>query len=476
MPTVELSHELDFEGWRTAARVFRAEGVAPDRVRFVIKGADDGRDLFDRKGESPTPVIAPFPVPRAFVDLAGSVIQHRSADRFSLLYRLLWRLKDEPDLMAVLSDPLVADARLRAKAVGRASHKMKAFVRFRQADRRWVAWFEPAHRVLESTAPFFVRRFTTMDWSILTPDGAAHWDGDRLAFGPPATRDQAPEGDDVEDYWRTYYASTFNPARLRTAAMQSEMPKRYWKNLPEAALIPQLVAGAGGRAREMVARESRTPNARFLKAIAPTAPAPTPLSTPPPADLAELRQQVAGCRRCPLWRDATHGVCGEGASRARLMIVGEQPGDHEDLAGRPFLGPAGSVLDAAMKEAGLDRASVFVTNAVRHFKHEPRGKRRLHRTPDSGEIQSCRWWLDQERRLVKPDVIVALGATAAMSVLGRKVAVTRERGSPLADGSGATIIVSLHPAHLLRLPDPDLQAEARRHLVSDLSLAARLRP
>ena len=475
MPTAELAHETDFEGWRRAARAFRSWDVPPSDAGFRVVGAQQGPGLFQTSA-APTPRSgAAFSTPRAFVDLAEAVICHRSPDRFDLLYGLLWRLRDEPNLMAVLSDPAVADARLRAKAVSRAVHKMKAFVRFREATDdaglTWVAWFEPAHRVLERTAPFFVRRFTNQRWSILTPDGAAHWDGEALAFGPPASRDQAPDHDEVEAFWRTYYASTFNPARLRVRAMTSEMPRKYWKNLPEAALIPEMIASAEERADRMVDRLSTAPNTRFLRALAPEAPPPTDPTAPPPADLASLHDQVQGCRRCPLWRDATHGVCGEGPAQADLMIVGEQPGDQEDLAGRPFVGPAGEVLDAALTEAGIDRARVFVTNAVRHFKHESRGKRRLHKTPGSGEVQACKWWLDAERRLVRPRVIVALGATAALAVLGRKASVLSERGRVQPADDGATAVVSLHPAYILRVPDAEARAEARRNLVDDLRLA-----
>jgi probable DNA metabolism protein len=405
----------------------------------VLQDKDEGQP-----GTVPTPkALGPgfrrdernFVVPRAFVDLAENVILHRSADRFDLLYRLLWRLEQEPDLMKVVSDRDVADAFDRAKTVSRASHKMKAFVRFRLAEddrgEAWVAWFEPAHRVVEKTAPFFARRFSTMRWSILTPDGSAFWDTKDLTFGPPATRDMAPAEDEVEEFWKTYYASTFNPARLKTKAMQGEMPKRYWANLPEAALIPELVARATARTEAMVATPAPEPNARLAKTLSRMNRDHAYEEGFVPSNLEELGHAVQACRRCPLWRDATQGVCGQGPKTARLMIVGEQPGDQEDLAGRPFVGPAGQVLDAALTEAGIDREDVFVTNAVKHFKHEPRGKRRIHRTPVTSEISACRWWLDAERSLVKPKVIVTLGGTAALGVLGRKVAVTKERGQPI---------------------------------------------
>ena len=193
-----------------------------------------------------------------------------------------------------------------------------------------------------------------------------------------------------------------------------------------------------------------------------------------PLTLKQLDQAVQACRRCPLWRDATQGVCGEGPKKAKLMIVGEQPGDQEDLAGRPFVGPAGRVLEVAFDEAGIDRGDVFVTNAVKHFKHEPRGKRRLHKTPNASEVSACRWWLDAERRLVKPKVIMTLGGTAALGVLSRKVTVTKERGRGIDLPDGAKALVTVHPSYLLRIPDAAAKAAERDRFVADLERAKTL--
>lgn len=471
-----LADETDFEGWRKAARAFRLAGVPPEKAAFRIGSGADG--LFDEAVPAARPDASPFGVPKVFVDMAHDVILHRSADRFDLLYRLLWRLAEEPDLMKVVTDTDLADAMERAKNVSRASHKMKAFVRFRQwtgeDGDRWVAWFEPAHRVLEKTAPFFARRFTNMHWTILTPDGSASWDGEALAFGPPATRSQAPSEDEIEEFWKTYYASTFNPARLRTKAMHGEMPKRYWKNMPEAALIPELVARAAVRTEAMVAAPAPEPNARLAKTLLRINRDHSFDEGFVPSTLNELDQAVQACHRCPLWRDATQGVCGEGPRQARLMIVGEQPGDQEDLTGRPFVGPAGQVLDAALEQAGIDRDDVFVTNAVKHFKHEPRGKRRLHRTPVASEVSACRWWLNAERRLVKPEVVVTLGGTAALAVLGRKATVTKERGRGPDLADGARTVLTVHPSYLLRIPVAAARSAERDRFVLDLKQAKAL--
>jgi uracil-DNA glycosylase family protein len=191
--------------------------------------------------------------------------------------------------------------------------------------------------------------------------------------------------------------------------------------------------------------------------------------------LTSLRTEAAGCRRCPLWRSATQTVFGEGPVNAEMMLVGEQPGHEEDLAGRPFVGPAGRVLDRALTEAGIERGTVYVTNAVKHFKHEPRGKRRLHKKPNAGEIEACRWWLDNERKLMRPQTIVALGATAAGSVLGKPVAIGRMRGNPI-PVDGASVWVTVHPSSLLRLlslPDREVWQREFRRFVDDLVLARR---
>jgi uracil-DNA glycosylase family protein len=193
----------------------------------------------------------------------------------------------------------------------------------------------------------------------------------------------------------------------------------------------------------------------------------------PGGRLEALAQDASVCRRCPLWQPATQTVFGEGPVDARLMLVGEQPGDMEDLAGRPFVGPAGQVLDRALAEAGIDRGSVYVTNAVKHFKFEPRGKRRIHATPDQSEIEVCRFWLDQERALIKPALTVLLGGSAARAVLGRAVTISRERGRPI-PLFGGQAFVTVHPSYLLRLPDEAAKAREYAAFVSDLRAAKAL--
>ena len=196
---------------------------------------------------------------------------------------------------------------------------------------------------------------------------------------------------------------------------------------------------------------------------------------PPPTitSLKELARAEHECRRCPLYENATQAVPGEGRRQAHLMLVGEQPGDKEDIAGKPFVGPAGRMLDEALEEAGIPREEVFVTNAVKHFKHEMRGKRRLHKRPNAYEIERCKIWLDVERTIVRPSGIVALGATAARSLLGRPVTITKVRGAPLQLADGTAALVTIHPSLLLRIEDRADKAREYRAFVADLRQAAK---
>jgi DNA polymerase len=185
--------------------------------------------------------------------------------------------------------------------------------------------------------------------------------------------------------------------------------------------------------------------------------------------LKDLCEAEAACTRCPLYREATQAVPGEGPVGAKLMLVGEQPGDQEDLAGRPFVGPAGRMLDRAIVEAGIDRSAVFVTNAVKHFKFEHRGKRRLHKKPNAYEIERCHWWNDLERRIVHPALVVALGATAARSLLGRTVTISKVRGEVLTEHD-MRLVVTIHPSYLLRIEAT--KEREYEHFVADLRICA----
>ena len=443
---VPLPAPDDFDAWRDAARALAEAGVPAGAVVWQVTGGEP--DLFGE--ERPRASAPSFAVPRAFVDLARSAVCHSDPERFALLYAMLLKLRASRHAMDDHADPLLDRLQRLAMDVRRDVHKMHAFVRFREvADgNRFVAFFEPEHHIVRHAAGFFVRRFTNMRWSILTPELSIHWDGERLSEGPGAVRADAPGGDPLEAMWKTYYASVFNPARLKVGAMLKEMPKKYWRNMPETALI------AGAREREIAMLET---SRQAMPAGGNIASA-----------WAALRDDAARCTRCELYKCGTQTVFGEGSLDASIVFVGEQPGDQEDLAGRPFGGPAGQLFDAALADAGIDRGETYVTNAVKHFKFILRGKRRIHNKPDAGEIEACKWWLDQERALIRPPVTVALGATAARSLTGKTVTIGRAREAPITLADGGECWVTVHPSFLLRIPEPDRRREERAKFIADL--------
>ena len=470
MRVITLDSDTDFDGWRKAARTLVLNGIAPREVTWTVRGNEP--ELFEVEPDATLEEVeGTFNVPAQFVELAKIAILHRNHERFALLYRLLWRLRGNHDLLKVATDPDVAEVKAMAKAVRRDEHKMHAFVRFREVGREnkshFVAWFEPEHHIVALAAPFFANRFADMPWSILTPDACAHWDGHVISITEGVSKPQAPTEDRLEETWRSYYASIFNPARLKVKAMQTEMPKKYWRNLPEASLIKPLIANAERTTLAMIEREATAPRKAQKREDAP-------MPRKRAADsLTDLRAEAADCRNCPLWKNATQTVFGEGPARARLMLVGEQPGDKEDLAGKPFVGPAGNILDRALEEAGIEREKVYVTNAVKHFKYVPRGKIRLHQKPSTPEIKACRQWYERELAAVKPDLVVAMGATAAQSVFGKITPINKNRGKLVTLDHTTQALVTVHPSYLLRVPDEEAKAREYARFVEDLRLAAR---
>jgi len=545
--SVMLDGPVDLAGFRREARRLLSQGVNPQNVSWHFAG-EVTPDLFADVQQAPNVEVlakvsalsattgagigaseagSHLQVPAGFVELCQSVILHSDPSRFGLLYRLLWRLVSEPGLR---HDPLDADrmkAGHLAQAVRRDMHKMKAFVRFRtvqdetfktqpESGLLHVAWFEPEHHIVEAITPFFVRRFTQMRWAILTPERCVEWaggsphtrrsasslptegassavgrSGDGLAgvtFRPGVSKAEAPPADAGEQLWLTYYQHIFNPARLKLKAMQKEMPRKYWQNLPEARFISSLSADALRRSATMIDEAPSLPRRRIplfraegaaaLRGQASGAVSLTPLRADaahaldgiPPDSLVALNDAAQRCRRCPIGQHATQAVSGEGPLDAGVMVVGEQPGDQEDLQGRPFVGPAGQLFDRAMADLGQARQSLFITNAVRHFKYEPRGKRRIHKTPSQQEAAACAHWLETEIVLVRPRVALALGATAAASLLGRHVAVMSERGQWFVRPDGLRVLVTLHPAALLRM-EPQVRDAAYADWLHDLKLA-----
>ena len=470
--SVRIDPPWSLQAWRDAARVALRRAVAPEQLDWLhgeeasLLDAPPLQPIDDAAGDAGD---APTYVSKAFVELAATCLCHRDPQRLALLYRMLWRIANgERSLLSNPTDPDVLRAMALAQAVRRDTHKMKAFVRFREVpgeQEAFIAWFEPDHHIVDRVAPFFARRFTGMRWAILTPARSVQWDGQVLSFGPGGTQDDAPPDDAREALWRTYYANIFNPARLNTRMMQQEMPARYWKNLPEASLLPQLVRDAGDRVQEMHDREAQAPRRRIPQAAA-AAPA-TPLAAAD-ATLDDLRDAAAACRRCPLWEPATQTVFGQGPPDAKVMLVGEQPGDAEDLSGHPFVGPAGQLLDTALHELGIDRRALYLTNAVKHFRFERRGKRRIHSTPQVTHVTACRPWLLGEIENVRPQVIVCLGATSALAVFGAGFNLMQDHGRWHVLDDGTRAFATVHPAWVLRQGEGDARDAGYRLFVEDL--------
>ncbi len=460
-----------FEQWRHEARRLLVAGAPPNDVNFST--TDDQLSLF---ASEPNPASTPdeslargthaLKVPQEFLNLAKTVACHREAGRWELLYRTVWRLTHgEPQLLQISTDDDIHTLQQMHKAVTRDVHKMKAFVRFRKVhdasslQESFVAWHRPDHRIVRLAAPFFARRFRGMDWTILTPDESASWNQTQLQYGPGVPANEAPQGDALEELWKTYYASIFNPARVKVAMMKREMPVRHWRTMPETELIPELLAQAPTRVEEMIENHEgfEQTAAHFM---------------PSDLRLQSLRVAAEKCRACDLHRCATQTVFGQGSPTARIVIVGEQPGDHEDLAGRPFVGPAGQLLDRSLARAGIDHDEVYVTNVVKHFKFTTRGKRRLHSKPNSREIFACRPWLEAELAAIQPASIVCLGVTPSQALFGRDFRLTHSRGKIFATEWSPKTIATWHPAAILRMPDQARSQQMEQQLADDLVLAA----
>lgn len=462
-----------FAEWREAARELLAFDIAPQAVKW---GAPDG-NLFAGVPSEPTAfdgvdLAHPKPalhMPRKLMDMLQSAACCRVPDRWAFLYRVVWRWQHGEHEVLLAADEDGSRLHAMVKAVHREEHDMHAYIRFRERPEaagapRFVAWFEPAHDVLPQVAQHFVSRMGRISWMIATPDASVLWDGETLHNTGPLMNSAADLEDAGEALWLTYYRSIFNPARLNGKLLHSHIPSRFWKHLPEGALVPQMVSQAAAGAR-------RTGQGEAVGQRRGT-------TIPIAADQAQPQRQAPStldqCRRCDLWQHAIQAVGGAGPKHARIMLVGEQPGDQEDLAGKPFVGPAGQLLDQVLAEAGIERRAVYLTNAVKHFKWEPRGKRRLHKTPAQREIEACGYWLEQELAQVRPEVIVALGSTALKAVLGTShVALKDTLGQPIRHG-GRWVVTVYHPSYVLRVPDEAAKAQAMTVMVDGLRLAQRL--
>jgi uracil-DNA glycosylase family protein len=430
MPVFALAHDTDWTGWRRAARAFVLAQIEPADLTWTVGG--DGDPIPDIDGS--------FTLPRALVSLAGQGFQVREAERFGLLYTLVWRahhgglaLNDRDDLDLRLAQRWALATRADA-------HRMRTLLRFTEVmfngKPRFLGWYAPDHFVLESNARLLARRDPEHDFTIVTPDGTAHRDKTGIRF---CNGLKHPDDDETLLAWwdahrEAILASSHDGGGLPEAEELDEVPRP-----PDRPSLGPLVL-----------RRSQT------------------------SASGELAREARGCERCALCGPAAQTVFGEGPAGARVMFIGEQPGDQEDVIGRPFVGPAGQLLDEALEQAGIDRRRIYITNAVKHFKFTLRGRRRIHQSPSPEEIDICRFWLDAERTAVNPSLLVLLGGSAGRAVLGRPVAVTREHGRPFTLPDGGLAFLTVHPSYLLRQPDEASYAREYAAFVRDLQAVREL--
>lgn len=413
----EQRFDGSFAGWRQAARQLLNLGVAPHAVSWLGSESQGGLfDSADTAAESAAPHKA-LRIPKELPALLESAARFRAEDRWALLYRILWRVARGDRAAMLAGDRDGSTLHRRIKAVRREAHHMHAFVRFRTRDPAlgppaFVAWHVPAHDILDSAAGHFAERMGHASWLIATPDGAALWDGRALRLlspCPPALADLARSQEDPgEALWLAYYGSTFNPARLNRRVLQTHMPVRFWKDLPEGPLIPQLMSQArAGAQRDGQAQAVGLHPGRQVVIAADQA-------QPQRAVATELQQ----CRRCALWTQATQAVPGEGPPTARILVLAGQPGDREDLSGRPFDGAAGRLLERALAQAGLQRAAVYLTYAVKHLKAADAMGARARVSASAQERSACGHWLSRELAQIQPRVVIALGQDALLAAQG----------------------------------------------------------
>ena len=422
----------DFISWRNEARRLLVLGVRPELVTWEN---NQNHDLFATEAASaPSAKLA---ISQHFLQLAKAVCCHRNPDRWAILYRVLWRMtQNKEKLLHNPVDPDMRALRTMEKAIGRDVHKMHAFVRFQQVldadgEEYFVAWFEPEHNIAEYTAGFFTKRFTNMRWSILTPDQCLHWNG-QLSITPGLEKAQIPKVDNIENLWLTYYSNIFNPARLKIDAMQSEMPKKYWKNLPEAQMIPELIQQAGTRTDKMV-QAPRTDDqhyrqrSRKLKAaqdtlrdkVIPSFNVITQERLDSVTNLAQLKQTTQQCQVCAHACAATQAIVADTVADLdgmdmTVMVIAEQPDDATDRHGEPFHDHPKS-SPAALKRwltTQYPAVSFHFSYAVKHFYYQVQQRKRVG-LPTTQLQQQCAPWLAKEIELVRPDKIVVLGTSLA---------------------------------------------------------------
>jgi uracil-DNA glycosylase len=440
----EITFKPDFESWRAVARQLLREGVLPSEVQLLDCEQDSTlwtADFVTGNG-GPAPQIL---VPHQFLEIAKHVACHINPLRWQMLYSVLWRLRQNRDLLKSESDDQVKTILFMDQQVRRDVERMQTGIKFDRirvepGPERLIAWHRPDYAILELATPFFAERFARVRWSILTPYRSAHWEpeGKKLDYDAGVPRFIMPSKEELKQLWLAQRSVPAQPARKQPVRADS----------PQYQLQPML----GG-----TYPVQKTANAKPF--------------VPNSLELPVLNDAVERCEGCELHRCATQAVFGVGPADARIMLVGEQPGNDEDIVGKPFVGPAGKLLDRALTEARVERDTVYITNAVKHFKFERRGSKRIHRTPQMIEIKACKPWLEAEIRAIKPEIIVCLGATAAKSILNLQNLLMKHRGHIFSSPYAEKVIATIHPSAILRVQDPLTSEQLFQTLCRDLRLA-----
>ncbi len=420
-----------FAGWRSEARRLLQSGVPPHAVTWIIGEVNGTADLFQNTSvPGPTPP-ASLSIPRQLLNQLEVAARFRTDSRWALLYRILWRVGHGDRSAMLAGDEDGVQLHRRIKAVYREAHHMHAFLRFRDMSESgnspaFVAWYEPAHDILEMAVEHFAQRMGNSTWLIATPDGAASWDGKEVSLSkpcPPALAELARAASEIDDsLWLAYYRSTFNPARLNKECLERNLPIRFWKNLPEGQEIPRLMsdARAGGQLHGQTAAVARQQGHVIGSATS-----------------------HSPCQNCPkrLKKQPTPST-----EALAIVLLADQPG------ARPFGGAAGRLLDQALGDAGLDRCQVHLTCAIKHFNPLVEVKARARRQllmPSTQEIAHCRPCLQIELDRVQPQAILALGRTATQALMGEDSDFGKLYGRLVEDGAGRRVLVGDHPSELL---------------------------
>jgi DNA polymerase len=517
-----ISIEPSFGAWRRAARELLRQGVEPESIDWMeIEetaraeshshaerqnerregrcGAEGPAAAEHAKAAEPTantptttrPTASASPaaalasttptapaIPRDLLARLKTAACFRAPDRWALLYRILWRWTHGERQVLDLADPDGALLDERIQSVERETEDLLVFTLFRRRDPsmglpEFVGWYEPHHDLLERAAMRFTSHMGDSTWMLATPQGAAFWNGMLLRIGRPATEEskhaahalpssvmagEAITSEPTEALWLAYYASAFNAA-------PAPVPLRYWRMPPAGPPLPARLA-----------RERSRLGAQGAPVTVPEMPPVEASALTPP--LREPTGPLATCRRCALWRNAKQAIDGAGPKHAPIMAVGEQPGEHENQHGEPFTGPAGQLLDTVLARAGLDRATLYLTYAVKHLKWEMADQRlhpqqRVHRTPALREVEACQYWLEQELTRVAPRVIVTLGATALKALTGAHVNLSEYVGQTIAH-RGRLIVPTWHPSYALGTAHAGLREDIVGNIVTAFSRAAAL--